>query len=60
MSHFNLSMSDYVIEIVLEKKMQKLFVNSSDPDQTPHCAASDLCLHFLLITFFLGVKAPRL
>ena len=29
------------------KKMVELFANSGDPDQTPRCAASDLCLHCL-------------
>ena len=30
--------------------MVELFVNSGDPDQTPHSAASDLGLHCLPIT----------
>ena len=30
--------------------MAKLFVNSGDPDQTPHSVASDLGLHCLPIT----------
>ena len=30
--------------------MVELFVNSEDPDQTPHSAASDLDLHCLPIT----------
>ena len=30
--------------------MAKLFVNSGDPDQTPHSAAFDLGLHCLPIT----------
>ena len=34
--------------------MAKLFAKSEDPDQTPHCAASDLSLHCLPITL-LGV-----
>ena len=29
--------------------MDKLFANSEVPDQTPRSAASDLCLHCLLI-----------
>ena len=33
------------------KKMAKLFAKSGDPDQTPHCAASDLILHCLQVTF---------
>ena len=35
--------------------MAKLFVNSGDPEQTPHSAASDLGLHCLPITL-LGVS----
>ena len=35
--------------------MVEIFVNSEDPDQTPHSAASDLGLHCLLITH-LGVS----
>ena len=34
--------------------MIKLFVNSGDPDQTPHTAESDLGLHCSLGTLFLG------
>ena len=30
--------------------MVELFANSGDPDQMPHSAASDLCLHCLPIT----------
>ena len=30
--------------------MVELFVNSGDPDQTPHSAASDLGLHCLPVT----------
>ena len=30
--------------------MVELLANSGDPDQTPHSAASDLCLHCLSIT----------
>ena len=30
--------------------MGKLFANSEDPDQTPHCAASEMGLHCLPIT----------
>ena len=36
--------------------MAELFANSGDPDQTPHYAASDLNLHFLLVTR-LGVSS---
>ena len=36
-------------------KMAKLFANSEDPDQMPHSVASDLGLHYLLITL-LGVS----
>ena len=32
------------------RKMDKLFANSEDPDQTPRSAASDLGLHCLPIT----------
>ena len=32
-----------------ERKMVELFANSVDPDQMPHSAASDLCLHCLPI-----------
>ena len=35
--------------------MVELFVNSEDPDQTPHSAVSDLGLHCLLIAC-LGVS----
>ena len=35
--------------------MAKLFANMGDPDQMPHSAASDLCLHCLPITL-LGVS----
>ena len=35
--------------------MVELFANGGDPDQTPHYAASDLCLHCLPITL-LGVS----
>ena len=38
-----------------KRKMVKLSVNSEDPDQTPHSAASDLGLHCLPITL-LGVS----
>ena len=31
--------------------MAEVFVNSGDPDQQPHSAASDLGLHCLPITF---------
>ena len=44
-----LGMSGYVITIFL-KKMVELFSNSGDSDQTPRSAASDLGLHFLLVT----------
>ena len=30
--------------------MVELFANSGDPDQMPHCAASDLGLHCLPVT----------
>ena len=33
------------------KEKANLFVNSGDPDQTPHSAVSDLGLHCLPITF---------
>ena len=35
--------------------MVKLFANNEDPDQMPHSVASDLGLHYLLITL-LGVS----
>ena len=35
--------------------MAKLFVNSGDPDQTPHSAACDLGMHFLTVTL-LGIS----
>ena len=38
-----------------KRKMDKLFANSEDPDQTPRSAASDLGLHCLSISF-LGVS----
>ena len=44
-----LGTSGYEIYIFLEK-VAKLFANSEDPDQMPHCAASDLGLHCLPIT----------
>ena len=46
----------YVIE------MPVLNASSSDPDQTPRSAASDLCLHCLLMLFFvvLGIKGLHL
>ena len=31
--------------------MAKLFTNSGDADQKPHCAVSDLGRHFLPVTF---------
>ena len=34
--------------------MGKLFANSGEPCQMPHSAVSDLGLHCLLITLFLG------
>ena len=40
----------YVIEMLV------LNASSSDPDQTLRSAASDLCLHCLLILFFGGVR----
>ena len=36
--------------------MVKLFANRGDPDQTPHCALSDLGLHCLSVTC-LGVSS---
>ena len=36
--------------------MVKLFVNSGDPDQTSHSAASDLGLHCLPVTSFRGLQ----
>ena len=39
--------------------MVELFANSGDPDQTPHSAASDLCLHCLPVTR-LGVSSLQL
>ena len=39
-----------------KRKMAKLFTNSGDPDQTLHSGASDLGLHCLPITIFLGVS----
>ena len=35
--------------------MVELFANSGDPDQMPHSAVSDLCLHSLQVTL-LGVS----
>ena len=36
--------------------MVALFANSGDPDQMPHSATSDLGLHYLPDTLFLGVS----
>ena len=47
-------MSDYVIQIFLEKKVV-LFANSGDPDRMLHSAVSDLGLHCLPITLFKGL-----
>ena len=33
-----------------------VFANSEDPDQTPHSAASDLGLHCLPVTLFMGLQ----
>ena len=35
--------------------MGKLFANNGDPDQMPHCAVSDMGLHFLPFTL-IGVS----
>ena len=37
---------------IARKKMAKLFVNSGDPNQMPHTAASVLGLHCLLVALF--------
>ena len=41
------------------RKMDKLFANSEDPDQTPRSAASDLGLHCLPVTL-LGISRLQL
>ena len=37
--------------------MVELFANSGEPDQMPHSVASDLGLHYLPITLFIGVSS---
>ena len=36
--------------------MPRQFANSGDPDQRPHCAASDLGLHCLPLVPFWGLQ----
>ena len=50
-----LGTSSYEIYVFLEKKA-KLFANSGDPDQMLRSAASDLGLHCLQFTLFMGLR----